>query len=93
MASSTSIDSSSPAFLPRICTLSVSLLKRAPLQASHGTFTSGRKFISMVRMPWPSQIGQRPSPVLNEKRAAVQPRMRASRVSANCLRTSSQKPT
>ena len=57
--------------LPRQVTASVSGLKRAPWHWSHGTFTSGRKLISMVRMPWPSQAGQRPSPVLNEKRAAA----------------------
>ena len=68
-ASSTSIRSTSPMLLPRQLTASVSGLKRAPWQTSHGTFTSGRKLISMVRTPWPSQPGQRPSPVLNEKRA------------------------
>ena len=67
-ASSTSICSTSPMFLPRQVTASVSGLKRAPWQTSHGTFTSGRKLISMVRTPCPSQAGQRPSPVLKEKR-------------------------
>ena len=46
-------------------------LKRAPKHWSHGTFTSGRKAISMVRIPWPSQAGQRPSPVLKLKRPAA----------------------
>ena len=70
-ASSTSICSTSPMLLPRQVTASVSGLKRAPWQTSQGTFTSGRKLISMVRTPWPSQAGQRPSPVLNEKRPAA----------------------
>ena len=70
-ASSTSICSTSPMLLPRQETARVSGLKRAPWQTSQGTFTSGRKLISMVRMPWPSQAGQRPSPVLNEKRPAA----------------------
>ena len=70
-ASSTSICSTSPMLLPRQVTASVSGLKRAPWHRSHGTFTSGRKAISMVRMPWPSQPGQRPSPVLKLKRPAA----------------------
>jgi hypothetical protein len=60
--------STSPMLLPRQVTASVSGLKRAPWQASQGTFTSGRKLISMVRTPCPSQLGQRPSPVLKLKR-------------------------
>jgi hypothetical protein len=50
---------------------SVSLLKRCPRHTSQGTFTSGRKFISMVCMPCPSQASQRPPVVLNEKRLLV----------------------
>jgi hypothetical protein len=42
-ASSTSICSTSPMLLPRQVAASVSGLKRAPLQVSQGTFTSGRK--------------------------------------------------
>ena len=68
-ASSTSICKTSPMCLPFHVTAKVSGLKRAPWQTSHGTLTSGKKLISMVRMPWPSQPGQRPSPVLKEKRA------------------------
>ena len=63
--------STSPMLLPRQLTASVSGLKRAPWQMSQATLTSGRKLISMVFMPWPSQPGQRPSPVLNEKRAGA----------------------
>ena len=70
-ASSTSMASTSPMLLPRHVTARVSGLKRAPWQVSQGTFTSGRKLISMVRTPWPSHEGQRPSPVLNEKRLAA----------------------
>src|SRR5204863_221517 len=75
-ASSTFIASTSPIDLPRQVAASVSLLKRAPLQASQTTFTSGRKLISIVFNPWPSHSGQRPPDVLNEKRLAVNPRMR-----------------
>ena len=63
-ASSTSIFSTSPMDLPRHVTAKVSGLKRAPWQASQGTFTSGKKLISMVLRPWPSQVWHRPSPVL-----------------------------
>ena len=69
-ASSTSICNTSPMLLPRQLTAKVSGLKRAPWQVSHGTLTSGRKLISMVRKPWPSQVWQRPSPVLKLKRPA-----------------------
>ncbi len=72
---------------------SVSGLKRAPPQASQGVFTSGRKLISTVVWPAPSHTGQRPAPVLKEKREAFQPRVRASKVSAKSLRIASQKPT
>jgi hypothetical protein len=78
--------------LPRQVTASVSGLKRAPWQVSQGTFTSGRKLISMVRTPWPSQPGQRPSPVLKLKRPARSRARLASSVSANSLRMVSQKP-
>ena len=44
-------------------------------------------------IPWPSHSSQRPPLVLNEKRLALQPRMRASVVSAKSLRMLSQKPT
>ncbi len=67
-ASSTSMRSTSPMLFPRQLTASVSGLKRWPWQESQGTFTSGRKLIAIVRTPWPSQSGQRPWPVLKEKR-------------------------
>ncbi len=70
-ASSTSIFSTSPMLLPRQLTASVSALKRSPWQTSHGSFTSGRKLISIVFTPCPSQPGQRPSPVLKLKRAGA----------------------
>src|SRR5438045_4714014 len=43
--------------------------------------------------PWPSHSSQRPPLVLKEKRLAVQPRTRASVVSAKRRRIWSQKPT
>src|SRR3970040_3065486 len=85
--------STSPAVLPRSFTCSVSALKRAPPQDSQVTRTSGRKDISIFLMPCPAQDSQRPPAVLKEKRLAVQPRMRASAVSANRRRMLSQKPT
>ncbi len=53
---------------PRYSIASVSVLKRRPPQVSQSTFTSGRKLISIVRTPCPSQASQRPPAVLNEKR-------------------------
>ena len=70
-ASSISIVSTSPILRPRQVTASVSGLKRCPWQTSQGTFTSGRKLMPIVRTPCPSHAGQRPSPVLNEKRDAL----------------------
>src|SRR3954471_11847182 len=92
-ASSTLIASPSPTLLPRRRTVSVSGLKRAPPQASQGTFTARRHHISIFFCPWPSHASQRPPEVLNEKRLALQPRMRASLVSAKRRRMLSQKPT
>src|SRR3954471_5354663 len=92
-ASSTFIASTSPTLLPRSLTVSVSALKRAPLHASQVTRTSGRKDIAIFFSPWPSHSSHRPPLVLNEKRLAVQPRMRASVVSAKSFLTWSQKPT
>jgi hypothetical protein len=37
--------------LPRQLTASVSALKRSPWHTSHGSFTSGRKLISIVVTP------------------------------------------
>jgi hypothetical protein len=85
--------STSPIVLPRSLTCSVSGLKRAPPQPSQVILTSGRKDISIFLTPWPSQASQRPPEVLNEKRLALQPRMRASAVSAKSLRIASQNPT
>jgi hypothetical protein len=64
------IASTSPMCLPFQRTISVSALKRVPRQTSQGTFTSGRKLISIFCTPWPSQASQRPPAVLKEKREA-----------------------
>ena len=70
-ASSTVMCSTSAMDLPLRRTWLVSGSKRPPPQVSQRMRTSGRKFISMVRTPWPSQAGQRPPAVLKEKREAV----------------------
>ena len=46
----------------------VSRLYRLPLQTSQGTYTSGRKCISILMRPSPEQASQRPPFVLKEKR-------------------------
>jgi hypothetical protein len=57
-------------------------LKRRPWHESHSTFTSGRKFISMVCMPWPSQAGSAPRRWLKLKRLVLYPAIFASVVFA-----------
>ena len=54
--------------LPLYLTSRVSRLYRLPLQTSQGTKTSGRKCISIFRMPSPSQASQRPPRTLKENR-------------------------
>ena len=92
-ASSTLMASTSAMLFSRNVTARVSALNRAPLQASQGTVTSGRKLISIFFMPWPSHSSQRPPVTLKENRLAVYPRMRASVEPANSRRMSSQIPT
>src|SRR5437762_6977380 len=70
----------------------VSAVKRPPPQASQGTVTSGRKDISTVTRPWPSQDSQRPPLTLKEKRPGAHPRARASAVFAYAPRSASQMP-
>src|SRR6202035_4735799 len=63
-----------------------------PLHFSQCTYTSGRKFISMTRIPAPSQTSQRPLFTLNENRPAVYPRIFASGIDANNARISVKNP-
>ncbi len=53
---------------PLKCTSRVSRLYRAPWQTSQGTYTSGRKFISILIVPSPEHASQRPPLTLKEKR-------------------------
>jgi hypothetical protein len=69
-ASSTLIASTSPMCLPRQVHGQRLGVEARPRQVSQGTFTSGRKLISIFCTPWPSQAGQRPPAVLKEKREA-----------------------
>ena len=55
-------------FLPLNVMSSVSRLYRAPLHTSHGTYTSGRKCISILIVPSPAHASQRPPFTLNENR-------------------------
>ena len=61
--------SSGAMFFDPYSTARVSGENRAPPHASHGTFTSGRKLISIFLSPCPSHTSQRPPRTLNEKRA------------------------
>src|SRR6476661_1298722 len=91
-ASSTVIFNTSLIDFPLYLISSVSLLYLLPLHFSQCTYTSGRKFISIVRNPLPSQTSQRPLFTLKEKRPAVYPRILASGIEANRVRISVKKP-
>src|SRR6476469_9695400 len=62
-------------FLPRNVMSSVSRLYRAPLQTSHGTYTSGRKCISILIVPSPAHASQRPPFTLKLNRPCWYPRI------------------
>src|SRR5262249_56111335 len=67
-------------------------LYRAPLQTSHGTYTSGRKCISILIVPSPEHASHRPPFTLNENRPGWYPRTLASRLEANSERILSNTP-
>ena len=58
---------------PRYFTSRVSRLYRLPSQISHVTYTSGKKFISILIIPSPWQDSQRPPFTLNENRPGLYP--------------------
>src|SRR4030095_14616381 len=91
-ASSTVISSTSLIDLPLYLISSVSRLYLLPLHFSQGTYTSGKKFISITRIPPPSHTSQRPLFTLNENRPALYPRIFASGIDANNVRMSVKKP-
>ena len=91
-ASSTVMSSTSQIFLPLYLTSKVSRLYRLPLQTSQGTYTSGRKFISILMRPSPEQASQRPPRTLKENRPELYPRALASGVWANSSRMSLNRP-
>src|SRR5947207_800995 len=82
----------SATFLPRNVMSSVSRLYRAPLHTSHGTYTSGRKCISILIVPSPAHASERPPFTLKLKRPRRSPRTRDSCVCAISLRTWSNTP-
>jgi len=77
----------------RYRTARVSRLKRRPLHASHGTKTSGKKFMATLVCPWPLHSSQRPPLTLKEKRPGPNPRTFASGSAAKSLLISSHTPT
>jgi hypothetical protein len=62
------------------------------LHTSHGTYTSGRKFISILMVPSPAHASHRPPLTLNENRPGWYPRTLASVVAAKSLRMASNTP-
>ena len=72
--------------LPFQVTSRVSRVYLAPLQISHVTHTSGRKFISSLIEPPPLHASQRPPLTLKEKCPGAYPRSRERDVSENNCR-------
>src|SRR3989338_389302 len=89
-ASSTLISSTSAIFFSLYTTSSVSLLYLFPKQSSHCTYTSGKKFISILITPSPKHFSHLPPSTLNENRPALYPRAFACFDDANKIRTSSK---
>src|SRR5699024_12250634 len=81
-ASSTRISNTSAMFFPLNVISNVSLLYLFPSHTSQGTYTSGKKCISIFNIPSPRQASQRPPFTLKLKRPFLYPRTLASFVSA-----------
>ena len=77
---------------PLYFTSSVSRLQRFPPQTSQGTYTSGRKCISILMIPSPEQASQRPPFTLKLNLPLLQPFAFASAVEANRSRIRSNTP-
>ena len=92
-ASDTLISSTSAIFLPLNLIAKVSLLYLLPPQTSHGTYTSGRKCISIFLTPSPQQASQRPPLTLKENLPLSYPCIFASLVFVNTSLISSNTPT
>ena len=82
-ASSTVISRTSYIFFPLYLTSRVSLLYRFPPHTSHGTYTSGRKFISILMIPSPQQFSHLPPFTLKLNLPFLYPFAFASVVAAN----------
>ena len=89
IASSTVMARMSFTFLRLYVTFMTWSLKRRPSHLSQTTSTSARNCMSMVTLPAPSHVSQRPPSVLNENMPAVTPFSFAVVVSASSLRISS----
>ena len=70
----------------------MSRLYRLPWHTSQSTYTSGRKFISILIVPSPEHASQRPPLTLKLKRPGWYPRALASGVSQNSVRMRSKTP-
>src|SRR5512133_1012883 len=91
-ALSTVISSTSLMFFPLYFTSRVSRLYLLPLQSLQFTYTSGRKFISMVFTPAPWQPSHLPPFILKENRPAPNPLIFASVVCSNSFLISVNTP-
>src|SRR3989338_4428551 len=88
-ASSTLICKISAIDFPLYVIASVSALYLFPLHSSHSTYTSGKKFISILIVPSPSHFSHLPPATLKENLPGPYPLIFASRVIANKFLTSS----
>src|SRR5690625_7711596 len=79
-------------FFPLNIISNVSRLYRFPSHTSQGTYTSGRKCISIFKIPSPRHASHLPPLTLKLKRPFLYPRIFASFVSANTSRISSNTP-
>src|SRR6476661_9746789 len=91
-ASSTVIFNTSLIDFPLYRISSVSRLYLLPLHFSQCTYTSGKKFISITRIPPPSHKSHLPLFTLKENRPALYPRIFASGTDANNVLMSVKNP-
>ena len=91
-ASSTVISNTSDMFFPLYFTSNVSLLYLCPLHTSQGTYTSGKKCISILIIPSPWHASHLPPDTLKLNLPFSYPRSFASLVAANISRIMSKTP-
>ena len=94
VACSTVISSTSAIVLPRYRTSRVSRLYRLPLHTSHGTYTSGKKCISIFIIPSPRQdySPQQRFPAAKRSASSLQPSLLGAIQAEHCIFSMSRRP-